>query len=584
MTQPAQKVQAKKQSPARVYHCSVCFTEQDKWMGKCPKCGRHQTMLPGTKEENAKAKGEPRVIKDIEITKEHRVDSGTREFDRVLGGGLVEAGVVLIAGEPGKGKSTLCLQVACMLADAASDPCKVLYVSGEETESQIKARANRICKDPDTGKLPENLILLNEVDTNRIADHVMKLDPDVLFIDSIQMMQLGEGRAGSVTIIQDVTRMLVGISKARSMSTVIVGHVNSDGDIAGPKTLEHLVDTVLSFDEDRSSEIRILRCLKNRFGSTTEVGIFRMCEGGLLSVDNPEEFLMRGKKGIEGSCLACPMIKPGKGAGARPCIIEIEVLLGRTTDKPKMVVNGVGYEAKRLEMMLTIIQARTSVCAEPDNLDPEKEHSIGGRDIYLNIASPYQLEDRSLDLPVCMAVASALRHVPLPSGTIAWGELGLNGMVRPEGGYDARMAIVGEYGYSRPVASEMGEAISLEEALADFYELCENGGIEEEEPEDEEDEEGEDDEDEDGDETEEEKEAGASATLAPPAPPPVEVVQSESESGEAGEEAGEKKVGQEVGPPSVDPARASVAETIATTVPAPAPVMSEAPPTIPETS
>ena len=502
MTQTLAKI--KKEPVAKVYHCTACKEVHDKWLGKCPKCGRHQTMVPGTKDSNAAAKGEPRVIKDIEISKEHRVDSGTREFDRVLGGGLVEAGVVLIAGEPGKGKSTLCLQVACMLADAVSDPCKVLYVSGEETESQIKARADRICKDPETGKLPENLILVHEVDINRIMQHVTNLDPDVLFIDSIQTMRLGEGRPGSVTIVQDVTGIIVGVSKSRSMSTVIVGHVNSDGDIAGPKTMEHLVDTVLSFDEERSSEIRILRCLKNRFGSTTEVGIFRMSEGGLMSVDDPTAFLMRGKKGIEGSALACPMIKPGKGAGERPCIVEIEVLLGTPRDKPKRLVTGSGYDNKRLEMMLTILEARTSLCAPPEDesgqpsKDPEDDVSIGGYDIFLNIATPYQIEDRSLDLPVCLALASAIKHVSLPSGTIAWGEIGLNGMVRPEGGFDARVKIASELGFKRPVASEMGEPISLEEALQDFYALCEAGG-EEEEDEDE-DEEGDEEGEEDGEE------------------------------------------------------------------------------------
>jgi DNA repair protein RadA/Sms len=518
-----------KKEVARIYHCSACGKQHDKWVGKCPnpECGRHQTMMPGTKDQNAAAKGEPRVIKNIEVSKEHRVDSGTREFDRVLGGGLVEAGVVLIAGEPGKGKSTLCLQVACMLADAASDPCKVLYVSGEETEGQIKARADRICKDPDSGKLPQNLILVHEVDINRILKHVMDLDPDVLFIDSIQTMRLGEGRAGSVTVVQDVTSMLVGVSKSRSMSTVIVGHVNSEGAIAGPKTMEHLVDTVLSFDEERSSEIRILRCLKNRFGATTEVGIFRMCEGGLMSVDNPAEFLMRGTKGDVGSCLACPMIKPGAGAGERPCIIEVEVMLGRPRDKPKRTITG-PYDLKRLEMMLAILESRTGLCAPPENGDPEEDQSLGGYDILLNIPSPYEIEDRSLDLPVALALASAIRNVPLPSGTIAWGEVGIYGQVRPEGGFDTRNKIVTEYGFKRPIASKMGEAISLDEAFMDFYALCAGELVDDDEDEDEDEEGDEEEGDEEGDE-----DSGEGAPLPSPEPSPSATSGGGSSEGEA---------------------------------------------------
>ena len=479
-----------------VYHCKKCLHQTPAWIGRCPNCGAYQTMAPGASPSKSSFSGDPKIISDIEIIKEHRVPSGTREFDRVLNGGLVEGAVILIAGEPGKGKSTLALQVGCALSDAAFDPCRVLYVSGEETESQIKQRADRIALEK-----PKNMILVSEVDIEKIEEHVRKYDPDVMFIDSIQTLRYGEGRAGSVTVVQDVTAMLVNITKSRSMTTVIIGHVNSDGDIAGPKALEHLVDTVLTFDEERSSEIRTLRCLKNRFGSTTEVGIFRMHKGGLSSVDDPSEHLLRGKRGAPGSSLACAMIRPGKGNGSRAMLVEVQALYGAPSRSPKLVVSG--YSKTRLDMILAIMENRTEMFG-PQGDDPEHDIRLTGMDLYLNVAGGFDVEESALDLPVAMAIASARMNVPLLPGTVSWGELGLTGEVRPEGAFEERVKVCTALGFKNVVASEMGEKIiTINDALLSFYAMVENvrpehepppEGEEQEEPgeDDEEDEDGED--------------------------------------------------------------------------------------------
>ena len=489
----------KKHDPKNnVYHCKKCLHVHPVWIGRCPSCGAYQTMSPGASPSKSTFSGDPKIISEIEVNKEHRVPSGTREFDRVLNGGLVEGSVVLIAGEPGKGKSTLALQVGCALADAAFDPCRVLYVSGEETESQIKQRADRIALEK-----PKNMILVSEVDIAKIEEHIRKYDPDVMFIDSIQTMRFGEGRAGSVNVVQDVTAMIVNISKSRSMSTVIIGHVNSDGDIAGPKALEHLVDTVLTFDEERSTEIRTLRCLKNRFGSTTEVGIFRMHKGGLSSVDDPSEHLLRGKSGAPGSSLACAMIRPGKGSGTRAMLVEVQALFGGPSRSPKHVVTG--YSKTRLEMIIAVLESRTEMFGPKDDEDPEHDIRLGGMDLYLNVAGGFDVEEGALDLPVALAIASARMNVPLPPGTVSWGEIGLTGEVRPEGAHEERLKVCKALGFKHVVASEMGEQIlTVDEALQAFYAMVENVPPDMEIDEEDDDEEGDEgDEDEEGDEGEE---------------------------------------------------------------------------------
>jgi DNA repair protein RadA/Sms len=227
---------------------------------------------------------------------------------------------------------------------------------------------------------------------------------------------------------------------------------------------------VLSFDEERSSEIRILRCLKNRFGPTTEVGIFRMGPEGLESVDDPTEFLLRGPEGDVGSCLACPMIRPGAGAGTRPCLIDVEVLIHPCTEsKPRRIITGWPYEPRRLEMMLTLLELSTDLydeLGEDEEEDDEEDIGFGGHDIFLNISTPYTIEDKSLDLPVCLALASALRCKPLPAGTVAWGEVGLVGaVVKPEGAFEARRKICEAFGFNQIVASPIDEPIDLAEAV-----------------------------------------------------------------------------------------------------------------------
>ena len=348
--------------------------------------------------------------------------------------------------------STLCLQVGCELADALEDPCKVLYVSGEETPSQVRQRGSRIAPEM------SSLILCNETEVKKIQKHVMDLDPDILIIDSIQTMRapgMEEARAGTVSQVQESTAYLTGLCKARGITAILVGHVNKDGDIAGPKTLEHLVDVVLNFGAERSSDIRVLSALKNRFGATSEVGVFRMTKDGLASVDDPTEHILRGKKAGAGSVLSAVMMTAGAGAGSRAMIVEIQCLITPTkSSSPKRVIEG--YDRTRLEMVLAIMGKYTEF------------KDIGQNDIYINLGGGFEnVEQHALDLPVVLAMISDHIQKPLVVGCIAWGELGLSGEVRPEERTDKRISMCDamKIKKERRIYSDTTKSISLRDAL-----------------------------------------------------------------------------------------------------------------------
>ena len=436
-----------------MYTCKKCNHEVKKWVGQCPACTAYQSLQAGTKGRRAMLDaGVPKKMKEVVHDDVHRIITGTREFDRVLGGGMVQGSIILIGGNPGKGKSTLCLQIGCELADALEDPCKVLYISGEETPSQVKQRGQRIAPEM------SSLILCNETELDKIRKHILDIDPDILIIDSIQTMRapgLEDSRPGGIVQIQESTSFITGLCKARGVTAIIVGHVNKDGDIAGPKTLEHLVDVVLNFDAERSSDIRVLSALKNRFGATSEVGVFRMTKDGLSSVDDPSAHIMRGKKAGPGSVLASVMMKAGAGAGSRSMIVEIQCLVSPSrSNSPRRVIEG--YDRTRLEMCLAILGKHTDF------------GDIAACDIYVNLAGGFEnIEQKALDLPVMLGLVSTHLNKALLPGVIAWGELGLTGEVRPEDSTDKRVSMCDamKIKKERRLYSDDDTVITLGEAL-----------------------------------------------------------------------------------------------------------------------
>lgn len=407
---------------------------------------------------------------EVKSEKIHRIQTGTREFDRVLGGGLAAGSVVLLGGEPGKGKSTLAQQVGSELADGLDtegfEPLKVLYASGEETPAQIKDRNLRIM-----GK-GGKMILMNEVRIDSIEKAVSEIDPDLLIIDSIQRMRMPDNGGGTTDTIQqqkECSEYLTALTKHRDMTTLLISQVVKGGEIAGPKAMEHVVDVVLNFDAARNSNIRILSASKNRFGDTTEVGIFQMTNEGLKSVDDPEAHLIRGRKGMPGSVVACVMLNASK----RAILVEVQALVTPSYEnKPKRSTTG--YAASRLNMIMTILDAHTqwgrAACGdgggEGGEGGEENETPLNACDIFVNIAPDgFNLEDASLDLPIALAIVSAFLGVPLPAGSVAWGEMGLTGEVRPANDHARIMAMVKATQFRKTICSSDDGIITIEEAL-----------------------------------------------------------------------------------------------------------------------
>ena len=395
-----------------VYFCGNCGYESTKWMGQCPGCREYATFveetvkpsIPGHKTSSNVMSAAVTTINDISIEKEDRISTHIDELDRVLGGGLVAGSLTLVGGDPGIGKSTLLLQV-CRLISA--DGRKVLYISGEESLKQIKLRAERI------GDFNDNMLLLCENNLNIIEETIRKNKPEVAIIDSIQTMfdENISSAPGSVSQVRESTNVLLQLAKGLSISIFIVGHVTKEGTVAGPRVLEHMVDTVLYFEGDRHASYRILRGVKNRFGSTNEIGVFRMDENGLNEVKNPSEYMLSGRPlNAPGSVVTCAL------EGTRPMLLEIQALVCASNfGIPRRQT--IGTDFNRVNLLMAVLEKRLGM-------------QMGGCDAYVNIAGGIKVNEPALDLGIAMAVISSFKNTVIDDKIVAIGEIGLSGEVR----------------------------------------------------------------------------------------------------------------------------------------------------------
>ncbi len=416
--------------PKSVYVCSQCGFESPKWFGKCPGCGQWNTMQEEIREPAAKrpafsahrSAARPVPISEISLSQEERYHTGLSELDRVLGGGIVKGSLILISGEPGIGKSTILLQICGYLGQAL----KILYVSGEESARQIKLRASRL------GVEDGNLYILAETDLQAVLEQVRAEKPDLLMVDSIQTMNDPDlsSSPGSVTQVRECTSALMRTVKSLEIPAILVGHVNKDGAIAGPKVLEHIVDTVLYFEGDRQLPYRILRAVKNRYGSTNEIGVFDMGENGLSQVENPSLALLSGRpKHVSGTCVTCMM------EGSRPILAEIQGLA--TTSgygTPRRMSTGFDYN--RMSLLLAVLEKRAGFY-------------FSNLDAYVNVVGGLRLDEPAGDLAVALALVSSLKDVPIDDETIVFGEIGLAGELRAVTQTRARVAEAGRLGFKR---------------------------------------------------------------------------------------------------------------------------------------
>ena len=412
-----------------MYVCSQCGYDSPKWFGQCPSCKQWNTMeeikiSPSSTYTDAKiaTQLEALPIDQIVITDEHRYLTGMKELDRVLGGGIVQGSLILLGGDPGIGKSTLLLQICEYLGKNL----KVLYVSGEESAHQIKLRANRL------NVYTENLFIMPEKDIIAISEYISTMKPDIVMIDSIQTMvaATASSTAGSVTQIRECTNVLMGCAKRNNIPIFIVGHVNKDGDLAGPKILEHMVDAVLYFEGDKQLAYRILRAAKNRFGSTNEIGVFEMGDAGLKEVENPSLMLIAGRpKGVSGTCIACIM------EGTRPIFAEVQGLAAPTNfGNPRRMTTGFDYN--RMNMLIAVLEMKAG-------------YFLGNMDTYVNVIGGLKLDEPAADLSVAMALISSLKDMVIPDDVIAFGEVGLAGEVRSVVCCEQRVAEAARLGFSR---------------------------------------------------------------------------------------------------------------------------------------
>jgi DNA repair protein RadA/Sms len=418
--------------PRTIYSCTECGGQQPRWFGRCPACGGWSTFVeetiraPGEKErlgQNPDTEfAKPVLLGEIDTTSAPRLETNIVEFDRVLGGGLVPGSVVLLAGEPGIGKSTLALQIAGALGSRAA----ILYVTGEESPEQLRLRAERLAA------VPKDLLVLAETRAESIAEVWADRAPSVVVVDSIQTLRTGrvESAPGSVAQVRECAAELAAIAKSRNTALILVGHVTKEGTVAGPRVLEHLVDVVIGFEGDRGQFFRLLRASKNRFGSTQEVGVFTMTERGLEGVENPSElFLAERRAGAPGSCIA-PLVE-----GSRPMLVELQALVApagygtarRTT---------VGLDDRRLAVLLAA-------------LDRHSDADFLSRDVYVNVAGGLRISEPGADLAVALALASSRLDIPLPADVAAFGEIGLGGEVRRVGRFELRLREAVRLGFRR---------------------------------------------------------------------------------------------------------------------------------------
>ena len=396
-----------------VYFCQECGYESAKWMGQCPGCKAWNTFVEETVSAKKNPSGnlkasekrqDPVILKDISLSEDERQTTQIGELDRVLGGGIVPGSLVLVGGDPGIGKSTLLLQVCRNLAE---NQVTVLYISGEESLRQIKLRANRI------GDFNDKMQLLCETNLEVIREVIERKKPDVVVIDSIQTMfhEDVSSAPGSVSQVRESTNILMQIAKGMGISVFIVGHVTKEGNVAGPRVLEHMVDTVLYFEGDRHASYRVLRAVKNRFGSTNEIGVFEMCNTGLEEVKNPSEYMLNGRpEDASGSVVACSM------EGTRPILVEIQALVCQSNfGIPRRTA--VGKDFNRVNLLMAVLEKKVGI-------------HLGTSDAYVNIAGGMKMTEPAIDLGICLAIVSSCKDVVIPDRVMVFGEVGLSGEIR----------------------------------------------------------------------------------------------------------------------------------------------------------
>ena len=431
-----------------IFYCTNCGNESPKWQGRCSACGAWNTM-----EEHIEKPAAPGRVKtgavgssrhaqklcDLSTTDESRFSTGMGELDRVLGGGAVAGSLVLVGGAPGIGKSTLLLQICNSLCAGRT----VLYISGEESERQIKMRATRL------GVAPESLFILSETRLSDIMEAVDEIKPDILIVDSIQTLynENNESSPGSVSQVKDCTMTMMQLSKSEGITVFVVGHINKDGNIAGPKVLEHMVDCVLYFEGDPNSSYRLLRAAKNRFGSTNEIGVFEMLDHGLVEVPNPSQMLLAGRpEGAPGTCVACVM------EGTRPVLAEVQALVAKTNfNVPRRTADG--FDFNRAALLLAVAEKRGGM-------------KLNAFDAYINVIGGLKLEEPGADLPVVLAVASSYRDTPIADDVVAIGEVGLTGEIRSVSHLNQRLQEVSRLGFKKCVIPKGGaEKLEIPDGL-----------------------------------------------------------------------------------------------------------------------
>ncbi len=423
-----------------VFVCRSCGYESPKWNGRCPSCGEWNTFeeveaVPA--KSSASSRASVRTVEkiqrlnevDLSDSGEVRYKTGLNELDRVLGGGLVKGSLVLIGGEPGIGKSTLLLQICEFMGADHS----ILYVSGEESARQIRLRAERL------GVSCDGLYILAESDAQAVANAVSSNKPDIVIIDSIQTMSISEinSAPGSITQVRECSNLFMKLAKSEEIPFFIVGHVNKDGAIAGPKVMEHIVDAVLYFEGDRNLSYRILRAAKNRFGSTNEIGVFDMRDNGLEQVENPSQMLLSGRpKGVSGCCVVCTM------EGSRPILAEVQALVAKSGGTaPRRIATG--FDFNRVWMILAVLEKRLGFY-------------YGALDVYVNIIGGLRIQEPAADLPVAMALYSSLTDKPIGDDVIAFGELGLSGEIRSVSHIEQRILEARRLGFSKCIVPRHG--------------------------------------------------------------------------------------------------------------------------------
>ena len=414
-----------------VFYCTACGNETPKWVGRCPGCGAWNTLEEHIEKPAAPGRAktapvgmsrQPQRLSQVDTDAEIRFSTGMGELDRVLGGGAVAGSLVLVGGAPGIGKSTLLLQICNSLCQGRT----VLYVSGEESERQLKLRAVRL------GVSPEQLFILSETRLSDVLEAVDEIKPDILIVDSIQTLynEENESSPGSVSQVKDCTMSMMHLSKSQGITVFVVGHINKDGNIAGPKVLEHMVDCVLYFEGDQNSSYRLLRAAKNRFGSTNEIGVFEMMDNGLIEVPNPSQMLLAGRpEGASGTCVACVM------EGTRPVLAEVQALVTKTTfNVPRRAADG--FDFNRAVLLMAVAEKRAGM-------------KLNVFDAYINVIGGLRLDEPGADLPVVLAVASSYREQPIADDLVAIGEVGLTGEIRSVSHMNQRLGEVARLGFKK---------------------------------------------------------------------------------------------------------------------------------------